>query len=134
MATSPLLQPAERPEGISDPYWVYLDHLGTPESQRTLRLALDGIVAMVMEADASLPEHRVTGEDRPWWLLRQADTQRLVEMLTSPERGFAPAQINKKMSVLRGVLETCWELGLMSSDDYLRASRELKNVSLGSRT
>ena len=133
MATSPLLQPAERPEGVPDPYLVYVNRLTTEESQRTMRTALDGIVAIVMDEEAGLPEHRVHGDDRPWWLLRKDDTGYIRDLLIERYRESSPANVNKKVSALRGVLEECWTLGLMSSDDYLRATRGLRNVPLGNR-
>ena len=133
MATSPLLLPVERPEDVPDPYWVYLNRFATVESQRTIRGALDGIVALVMEDGPGLPEHRVTGEDRPWWLLRQDDAQYIRDLLIDRYRKLSPANVNKKVVALRGVLEECWNLGLMSSDDYLRVSRDLKTLPVGAR-
>jgi hypothetical protein len=35
---------------------------------------------------------------------------------------------DKRLSALRGVLEKCWRLGLMTGDDYLWAVEELKTV------
>ena len=132
--TSPLLEPAERPEGVPDPYLVYVNRMTTVESQRTIRGALDGIVALVMGDDGGLPEHRVTGEDRPWWLLRQEDAQYIRDLLIDRYRKLSPANVNKRLVALRGVLEECWNLGLMSSDDYLRMSRDLKTLPVGGRT
>lgn len=134
VASSPLLQPAERPEGVPDPYHVYLERLTTTESQRTMRSALDGIVLVVMAEEEAVPEERVHGDDRPWWLLRQADTACIRDLLITRYRESSPANVNKRLSALRGVLEECWNLGLMQDGDYLRASRELRNVPLGSRT
>ena len=133
MATSPLLLPAERPEGIPDPYRVYLARFTTPESCRTMRIALDGIVAMVLEDGPGVPEERVTAEDRPWWLLRYEDTMHIRDLLIARYRDASPVNVNKKLSALRGVLEECWNLDLMSSDDYLHATRELKTLPVGER-
>ena len=133
MASSPLLQPAERPPDVPDPYQVYVNRMTTAQSQRTMRSALDGIVLMVMDAETSIPEERVTGEDRPWWLLRQDDARYIRDLLIDKYRDFSPANVNKRVVALRGVLEECWNLGLMSSDDYLRVSRDLKTLPVGGR-
>ncbi len=133
MATSPLLQPAERPDGVPDPYQVYLNRLKTAESRRTMRSALDSIIILVMEDERSVPEDRVRGDDRPWWLLRAADVQYIQDLMASRVPPLGAASVNKKLAALRGVLEECWNLGLMSSDDYLRTVRELKTLPVGDR-
>ena len=106
-----------------------------------MRAALDAIVGLVLEEQigpAAFEAHeRVTGEGRPWWLLRAADTKHILDLLRAPRPAppgmpdlvAAPSSINKKLSALRGVLETCWRLGLMSGDDYLWAVDELKTLS-----
>jgi hypothetical protein len=139
---SPLLQPAERPHGIPDPYLVYLDGLAAPESRRTMRAALDAVVGLVLEehiGGAVYEAHgKVTGEGRPWWLLRAADTRHISDLIRSPRPAppGAPAQVpskgtvDKRLSALRGVLEKCWRLRLMTGDDYLWAVEELKTVPL----
>ena len=99
-----------------------------------MRIALDGIVAMVLEDGPGVPEERVTAEDRPWWLLRYEDTMHIRDLLIARYRDASPVNVNKKLSALRGVLEECWNLGLMSSDDYLRAVRDLKTLPVGERT
>lgn len=130
--TSPLLQPAQRPEGIGDPYHVYLDSLPSPETQRVMRIALNSLVGLVLEDEAGPAAYEahgpVTGEGRPWWLLRVDDVRHILGLLTAPERAYAAANVNKKMVALRGVLETCWELRLMPAEDYLRAVRELRTL------
>lgn len=138
---SPLLQPAVRPPDIPDPYLVYLERQRTAESQRAMRAALDAVVGLVLEehiGPAEFEAHeRVSGEDVPWWLLRAADTRHIRDLLVSPRPAppGVPAQVlsagsvNKRLSALRGVLEQCWRLGLMTGDDYLWAVEELTTVS-----
>jgi integrase len=55
----------------------------------------------------------------PWHRLRYRDTARLRAALV--ER-YAPATVNKILSALRGVLKTCWRLGLMDAETYARAA------------
>ncbi len=60
----------------------------------------------------------------PWHRLRYRDTARLRAALV--ER-YAPATVNKILSGLRGVLKTCWRLGLMDAETYARAA-DVANV------
>ena len=117
---------------------VYVEGLNAPESQRAMRAALDAIVGLVLEQAIGPAvfeaRERVTGEDRPWWMLRALDTQRIRELLCAPRPAppgvpdvvLSAGSVNKRLSALRGVLEVCWRLGLMTGDDYLWAVDELK--------
>ena len=60
----------------------------------------------------------------PWHRLRYRDTARLRAALV--ER-YAPATVNRILSALRGVLKTCWRLGLMDAETYARAA-DVANV------
>ncbi len=60
----------------------------------------------------------------PWHRLRYRDTARVRAHLV--ER-YAPATVNKILSALRGVLKTCWRLGLMDAETYARAA-DVANV------
>jgi len=60
----------------------------------------------------------------PWHRLRYRDTARVRAQLV--ER-YAPATVNKILSALRGVLKTCWRLGLMDAETYARAA-DVANV------
>jgi integrase len=60
----------------------------------------------------------------PWHRLRYRDTARVLAQLV--ER-YAPATVNKILSALRGVLKTCWRLGLMDAETHARAA-DVANV------
>jgi integrase len=60
----------------------------------------------------------------PWHRLRYRDTARVRAQLV--ER-YAPATVNKILSSLRGVLKTCWRLGLMDAETHARAA-DVANV------
>jgi integrase len=111
----------------ADPYQVYLDQLGSAESRRTMQGCLDRIARMITEGGEPLPPDYppVTGRGRAWWMLRYEHTAHIRAKLL--ERGQSPSHVNKHMSALRGVLGECWNLELMSTDDYHRAVRA-KNV------
>jgi integrase len=59
-----------------------------------------------------------------WEELGYADTARVRARLV--ER-YAPATVNKMLTVLRGVLKTCWRLSLMDAETYSRAA-DVANV------
>ncbi len=59
-----------------------------------------------------------------WHRLRYRETARVRVQLV--ER-YAPATVNKILSALRGVLKTCWRLGLMDAETYARAA-DVANV------
>lgn len=59
-----------------------------------------------------------------WHRLRYRDTARVRAQLVSR---YAPATVNKMLTVLRGVLKTCWRLGLMDAETYARAA-DVANV------
>ncbi|MEM7481081.1 MAG: site-specific integrase [Acidobacteriota bacterium] len=60
----------------------------------------------------------------PWHELRYRDTARIRARLVE---SYAPATVNKVLSALRGVLKTCWRLGLVDSETYARAA-DVSNV------
>src|SRR5829696_3082089 len=57
--------------------------------------------------------------DFPWWLLRYQHAEAIRGRLAE---GYAPATANKMLSAMKGVLKSCWRLGLMSADERDRAS------------
>ncbi|GII78896.1 integrase [Sphaerisporangium rufum] len=97
-----------------DPYLVYLDALTSPESRRTMRGCLDR-VARVISGDQA-----ATGAGQPWHLLRYEHTVRIRAIII--EQGWSPAHVNKHLVALRRVLREAWRLGLMTAEDYHRAT------------
>ena len=55
----------------------------------------------------------------PWWLLRYQHSEAIRGRLAE---SYAPATANKMLSAMKGVLKSCWRLGLMSAEERERAS------------
>lgn len=116
----------------ADPYTVYLDSLESDLSRKAMGGCLDYIATLILAGWQAPPPGfpRTTGAGRSWWLLRYEHTARLRSLLMTTDRiviprsgaqQISPATINKYLAALRGVIKTCWRLGLMSTDDYMRA-------------
>jgi integrase len=109
--------PADRPD--RDPVRVYLAGLA-PGSRRAMAQALNQIARIASNGQAG-------AEDLPWPSLRYEHTRAIraaLQDLISPRTGrpLGPATINKTLCALRGVLREAWRLGLMSAEDYHRAT------------
>lgn len=110
---SPAL-PADR-----NPALVYLAGLTSARSRRVQAIALTTLARLLLGPDgAALPPDAAAR--LPWWELRYQHTQALRARLI--EAGYAPATINRTLAALRGVLKACWQLELMSIEDYHRAA------------
>jgi site-specific recombinase XerD len=108
-----------------NPYFVYLARF-SGESQRTMRGCLDRIAAIIMETGVVPPG---LGERIPWEDIRYPHVVLLrTEFI---KRWPSLSHVNKHLSALRGVLRECWRLGLMTAEDYQRAT-DVGNVK-GSR-
>lgn len=93
------------------PLAVYLDGL-SPGSRPT--------VAQSLEVVARYLSQRKVGADRyPWGTVTYAQAQAARAYVA---KRYAPATARKVVSALRGVLRRAWRLGLMSTDEYLRAA------------
>ncbi len=103
-----------RPE--ADPYAVYLATLRSPVSRTTMAGCLDQIARMLAAAD---DDTGLTGAGQPWHAVRYAHVAEISSRLSG--RGYSPSTVNKHLSALRGVLRQAWQLGLMTTDDYMRA-------------
>lgn len=112
LAASGSQLPASNPQltGLADsPAAVYLAQLA-PTGRRTMQQALDTIAQLLGQADAL---------SCPWHRLRYQHTAALRTALA--ER-YAPATANKMLAALRRVLKECWQLGLMTVEEYERAA------------
>ena len=93
------------------PVSVYLARLA-PGSRRAMAQAL-GVVSGIAS------KGRLAALELPWASLRYQHTQ---AVRTELAERYSPATANKALSALRGVLRECFRLGLMSAEDYTRAS------------
>jgi site-specific recombinase XerD len=118
----PALASARRRD--QNPYWVYLARF-SGESRRTMRGCLDRIAAVILNQPATAD----IGEHMPWEAIRRQHAILLRTQLAG--RWSSLTHVNKHMSALRGVMEECWNLELVSAEDYERV-RKVKNVK-GSR-
>ena len=93
------------------PAAVYLARLA-PGSRRTMRQSLDVIAHLLTGgvADAT---------DIDWAAVRYQHAQAVRAKLAET---YSPATVNKALSALRGVLREAWRLGLMTGEDFHRAS------------
>jgi integrase/recombinase XerD len=91
------------------PAAVYLAQLA-PSGRRTMQQALDTIARLLGQQDAL---------SCPWASLRYQHTQAL---RTALQERYAPATANKMLAALRRVLKECWQLGLMTVEEYSRAA------------
>jgi integrase len=81
-------------------------------SRPTMHRALDTIASIVSAG-------REDAATLDWTSLRYQHTQAVRAVLA--ER-YAPANANKHLSALRGVLKECWRLGLTSAEEHQRAA------------
>lgn len=112
---SPALARAAKRSQLN-PAAVFLAGLA-PGSRRTMRAALETLADLATSG-------RADAFSCPWHSMRYAHTQALRSVLR--ER-YAPANVNKHLSALRGVLKEAWRLGWMRAEELARAS-DVKNV------
>lgn len=125
----------------ANPYWVYLNRLDSVRSRRVQGDCLNRIAKLLAHGtDREPPE---SGAHVRWWRLRMEHTAKLRALLqeqsTPPRAGgsgaepepWSPSYVNQHLTALRRVLEVCWEMGRMDTDQYQRATN-IKNVK-GSR-
>jgi integrase/recombinase XerD len=94
---------------LNNPAAVYLAQLA-PSGRRTQRTALDTIARLLGPYDAL---------SCPWAQLRYGHTAAIRTALAD---AYAPATANKLLAALRRVLKECWQLGLMTVEEYQRAA------------
>lgn len=134
-----ILEPVHGTPREANPYFVYTNALDSRQSARVQRQCLDRIARLLLPGLAADLEE--PGAVMPWWWLRMEHTAKLrsvlLEQTTPPRRPgedpepWSPSYVNQHLTALRRVLEVCWDLELIGTDEYLRA-RKIKNVK-GSR-
>jgi len=107
----PAIPTAGRPPRDENPVLAYLARL-SPGSRRTMRASLETIARLASAGE-------VGALDFPWWMLRYQHAEAIRGRLAE---AYAPATANKMLSAMKGVLKSCWRLGLMSADERDRAS------------
>ena len=93
------------------PAAVFIARLA-PGSRRTMRQSLDVIAGLLTGGVAN-------AEGIDWASIRYPHAQAVRSRLAE---SYAPATVNKALSALRGVLREAWRLGLMTGEDFHRAS------------
>jgi site-specific recombinase XerD len=113
---------AARPAS-SNPYDVYLKLLGSENSTRVTTYRLDQLACLLQGVDYKPGKtgHRGIGAAFSWELLRYKHTAAIRAELV--RRQLSPAAANGLLSALRKVLETAWNLELMTTDEYQRARK-----------
>lgn len=104
-----ILTPARVIEPRANPALLYVATLSAKLSRSTMLYSLDKIAAKL------LPKSDAT--TFPWECLRRPDTLAIRAWLSEG----APATARKDLCALSGVLKACWELNMLSTDDYQRA-------------
>lgn len=108
---TPLAWPvAERFPADRHPVAVYLARLA-PSSRRPMHAALE-------DAARILTSGRLAAEAVPWHHLAR---QHLIALRSQIAAAYAPSTANRILTAVRSVLQECWELGYMSSEDQRRA-------------
>lgn len=104
--------PHEAPrEAKTHPVDIYLGRVA-PASARGFRIALDNIAQIVSNGTQDCYE-------LDWAGLTYQDTARVREGLAAH---FATRTANYGLCALRGILKDCWRLGLMSHEEFRRAT------------
>ena len=98
-------------KATAQPVDVYLGRLG-PASRRGFLIALDNIAEIISNGTKDCYQ-------LDWASLTYQDTARAREGLAA---GFATRTANYGLCALRGVLKECWRLGLMSHEEFRRAT------------
>ena len=98
-------------KATAHPVDVFLGRLG-PASRRGFLIALDNIAEIISNGTKGCNE-------LDWAGLTYQDTARAREGLAA---GFATRTANYGLCALRGVLKECWRLGLMTHEEFRRAT------------
>lgn len=94
-----------------DPVHVYLEGLKSPKTKRTMRQALERC-ARSLDGKPSIASI-------PWERLEYEHTSALRSRLA---KEFGPQTVSVTMVAVRGVLRTCWRLGLKTHESFASAT------------
>jgi site-specific recombinase XerD len=97
--------PADR-----NPVAIYLSHLSAG-SRRAMKQSLR-VVAGILRPGISIFEF-------PWWEIRYVEAEALRTALR--EKYTCAATVNRHLTAMRGVLRVCFNLGMVTADEHLRA-------------
>lgn len=112
-----LARPADKVPADRHPFAVYLAGLTSPNSRRAMTTALSEVANL-------LSARRLGIEEFPWAALQHQHVQAVRAALVEKH---APATVNLALSGVRGVLRACWRLGLLTADEFARAT-DVKRV------
>lgn len=108
--------------GKQNPADVYIRSLNSPTSRATQRGALNIIARKLLGIEESERRTPGTGTDDAfmfdWSKLRYEHTSAIQTWLMGT---YKPGTAQRMIAAVKGALKAAWRMGLMSSDDYLRA-------------
>jgi site-specific recombinase XerD len=120
----PVIEPVSPLPADRNPALVYLAGLDSGTSRRSMEQALNTIAGILTNTTRTRKGR--TAEEfyfdcrlLPWWVLRFQHTAAIRARLSEM---FKPATTNRLLAALRGVLKASWRLGLMTAEEYQRAS------------
>ena len=109
----------EKAEAAKNPVGAYLSGLGGPASRRTQLTALRAAIAALQSVETSeISTETAWGLD--WHTLGAAETKAI---RAAVQKRFSPGYGNVVLAAVRGVIESAWELGLMTSEQRDRAKK-----------
>ena len=95
----------EKAQETKNPVGAYLAGLGGPASRRTQLTALRGMETSEVSAEEVW--------DLDWWTLGPAETKAIRSAI---QEKFSPGYGNVVLAAVRRVIESAWELGMMTSE------------------
>lgn len=107
-----LALPADPVPADRHPLAVYLAGLSSPNSRRAMKTALAEVAALLSGGRQGVLTF-------PWAAMRHQHVQAVRAALVQKH---APATVNLALCGIRGVLRSCWRLGLLTADEFERAA------------
>lgn len=106
-----------------NPVDAYLGNLTTVGSRRVMRQSLNTVAKY-------LSGNECDEDSLEWHRLRYSHTSKVRTWLAET---YKPASANRHLGALRGVLKTCWRLGMMENGDYQSATSFTRIIGNGER-